>query len=95
MGGVVRSVASFAGGIMSGLFGDGTTGPPRPGYEAFHIPAPPPVPTAAAPEVQDAERRMRIATGKAAGRASTMLTGGEGITLEEEKAKTASRTLLG
>lgn len=54
-------------------------------------PAPPP-PGPAAAEVQDAMKRERRRTASATGRASTVLTGGQGLTSE---ATTASKKLLG
>lgn len=69
---------------MSGLFSSPKMPPPTP--------APPP-PTSASSEVADAmlSQRKRVAM-MSAGRASTILTGGAGLTTE---APTAAKRLLG
>ena len=68
--------------VISSIFGGGKT--PKP-------PAPPPPPTDNSQAVKDAEtaQRVRAAIG---GRASNMLTGGEGL---EDEAVTAKKKLLG
>ncbi len=68
---------------MSGLFGGSASSAPAP---------PPPVPTLANPAVLDAERQQAAAQAQAAGRASTLLTGGTGVSSQPTLAK---KTLLG
>jgi hypothetical protein len=67
---------------MSGLFGGGPSAPAPP----------PPVPTLANPAVLDAERQQEASQAQAAGRASTLLTSGTGVTSQPTLAK---KTLLG
>lgn len=67
---------------MGGLFKKST---PKPA-------PPPPAPTADNSEVQAAAEAERIRSQKLAGRASTMLTGGDGVT---EEVETAKKKLLG
>lgn len=55
-------------------------------------PAPPPVPTSADPSVGKAKQRTRQQAALAAGRSSTILTGGLGLTTP---AFTAKKSLLG
>ncbi len=54
-------------------------------------PPPPPTEDSAADKLEKEAKEQRIRAGSA-GRASTMLTGGEGVT---EEAKTAKKKLLG
>lgn len=68
---------------MSGLFSKPKMPPP---------PAPPPPPSLSSAEVRDAAERNRRRSALASGRASTMLTGGDGLADEPE---TARKRLLG
>jgi hypothetical protein len=69
------------------MFGGGGSAPAPP-------PPPPPIPTPTRddPEISQADRDARRRRQLAAGRQSTLLTGGEGVT---EDANTADKTLLG
>jgi hypothetical protein len=89
MGGAVRGITN----MVSSIFGGGESAPaPAPVYAP---PPPPAAPTTSSADVQAAEQRQRVLAGKAQGRASTILTGGEGVTAEEDTAVTAKKKLLG
>lgn len=69
---------------VKSIFGGGKVKAPPP-------PPPPPTEESAADKLAKEANEQRLRAG-AAGRASTMLTGGEGV---EEDAKTAKKKLLG
>jgi hypothetical protein len=68
---------------MSGLFGGGAPAAPSP---------PPPIPTMASPGVLAAQQAEASQQAQAAGRASTLLTSGTGVSTP---AVTQKKTLLG
>ena len=71
---------------MGSLFG--SSRPPA-------LPPPPPVPDPNGPEIEAARRKRRLAEQKRAGRASTIVTGGEGDTSTAQVKHPGLRKLLG